>query len=310
MAFDRDRFLKANQSNQEKGGLKNAKEGVYNVTLIDAALTTARSGRDQIVFCYQVDPPDELAGEKIWEYIGLDSDGGYAVLDVRLSQFGVKDTVTFIGDFENNLQKLINRTKARIQVKHVPNTNNPGQEFQQIRVQRLIENAFANEAPNYIPPPTQEQQTISSPATMPESTNDAPNILNESTILVNYQGKPEKCKVLNYMKPTGKLFVEFANTALGKSMVDVKDIISTQVTDPPPSLPQIQEVVEEIVEEVVEIAIQIGMNVKFSYNGKELSGTIHELIPEENSAKIRFTDPADKKLKALKLTVDKLTPIS
>jgi len=314
MAFDREKFLKANRELQEKRGqgFKEHPAGIYNVKLIDAGLNQAKSsGREQATFVWEIEPPDDIQGQKIYEHFGLED--GEVPLIIRLNSLGVQDgqmLEQFTLEFEKNLAYMANRAKARIKLEYVPGKNNPAVEFQRIKLLKLFEGPFPNgQLPNgQTSQPKEEVQTQSVP---PET---GPDIANESKIVVKYNGKPEVCKVLNYMKPTGKLFVEFDDTKLGKSAVDVKDVISTSIDPTPPfdaTSSVVEEIVEEVVEEIVEeIPIQVGMNVKFTYQAKELTGIIHELIQAENAVKVQYTDPNDKKQKRIKIAIDKLTPIS
>ena len=49
------------------------------------------------------------------------------------------------------------------------------------------------------------------------------------------------------------------------------------------------------------------MEVKFQLNGKDLVGSVHELLPSDGLVKVKFTDPTDNKQKIWKGSIDKIS---
>lgn len=329
MSFDKEKFLKANKSLREKNPNFGDPfpKGVYVCDLIDCELNNAKSsGREQVSFIWEVMPTDDLAGRKIYEHIATDDEikgeAKYSqaeILNMKLGQLGVKDMASFIENFKNNLKWLAGKTKARLRVDHQG-------DFQQIRLEKLLENAFQNGpvtnvthhqpvekvAEPQVPKDTRQVGTYEQPKT--EVT-----IAQDSKILFKHPTEGEQVATVKMANPAiGKFFLQFDNDKLGAGMYDIKDMVKplsngetqqqtlTNVPKPTEQAPFSEEV-EEVIEEV---PLANGMNVKFIWQNAERSGEVKELVPDKNAVKIKSVDPADGKAKLYTVDISKVTPIS
>ena len=248
MGFDREKFLAANQRVRENNpGLTAFPEGIYNCKLIDAGLNQAKaSGREQVSFVWEVQPPDDLSGRKIYDHIGIGNDTGLEVLNVKLSTMGVKDFPDFAANFEQNLAYMANRVQARLKISH---NVKEGVEYQQLRIKTLIENPFQNNG-NQVQAPVQQvqQQTQQTQQPVQQPVQTGLDIPNEATILVQLADGEQLATAKNYNRPAGKVFVIYKNEALGTGMIDVSQVKKVfspgEVSNTETSVEEIEEVVE------------------------------------------------------------------
>jgi hypothetical protein len=303
--FDRNKFLQANQRVKEKyPGLQPIPEGIYIATLDDASINKAKtSGRQQASFVWKIDPPDELQGRSIYNHIGLEEEIGYEILNIVLSTLGVRDLPNFIENIDQNLQFLCGRTKARLKIEEKDG-------FQQVRIKKLLESAF-----NETSIPETKQVQVPNVANAPPS---APNDLTSkypkgANVTVKRPDGEYLAEIVNFNPALNKIFVKYKDEAHGSGLVDISQIVHVFGADElqPISSTVSPEVAEEIVEEIVEeVSVKVGMNVKLNYQGRDVIGTIQELLESDGKVKVKGTDPADNKTKIFTVSLDKISLIS
>jgi hypothetical protein len=321
MSFDREKFLRANQTAKEKwGSFDPIPKGVYIATLKDASINQAKtSGKTQFSLVWEIDPPDELAGRKIFDHRGLEGENAekaYEIMNLKLSLLGVRDIPSFSGkdeqEFNNNLQFMCGRTKARLEVTY-------DGEYQQVRIARLLENAFVDSPPAITPPSVPNTPIPSTPpqnVTQAEPPKTAPNFEKGSTVTVKRADGESLGDIININPALQKAYVKYR--AGGEEMVDFNQIIKvwnageipastpTPQVSPETQAPFNSEEVEEVIEEV---ALQVGMNVKFNFQNKELTGEIKEIIEKDNMVKIHFLNPDVNRIQAAKVSIEKVITV-
>lgn len=275
MAFDKSKFLAANQAISSDNPYPEIEPGFYVATLFDANFNNAKSsGRYQASFIWEFDESEtKLFGKKLGSHIGLDDPEGkgYKALNGCLYAMGVSQS-QIVGEFAENpdafLERLIG-TKARLEVKK-------DGDFTNTRVKKLISSPLKSNGDNIVSSPALQQPvntTTSTPAPTKEVT-----ISIGMDVLVNKNGVELPGKIISYQEATNEVLIKYEDTSLKAEPVNIELVRPNPNAVSKPAEPaKVEEVVEDIEEVKEPVKLEIGMQAVGKYEGKDISGEIYKI---------------------------------
>lgn len=285
--FDKSKFLAANKRNKEENPFGDIDPGFYMAELVDAKIGPAKSsGRHQAMFLWQIDADTPVyANKKIAQCIGLEgehAEKGYSILNIILSQLGIRSIDQFAENPDEWMEKLIGTT-ARLNIFLKD-------QYTQIRIVRAQNNI------NQVEPEQINGEALASGAHFV--------IGAQATVTVD---NGERLAVIEaYHQQTNKVMIrycidgEIAYADPDKVAMHVDAGNNPVMYNPnlvAETVEQSEEVVEEVAEEIEEVpeeveeetvTLEIGMNVTGMFNGKQtITGTIHAFSEDQTKVKIK-----------------------
>lgn len=277
MAFDKSKFLAANQAVSSDNPFPEIEPGFYIATLDDANLGNAKSsGRYQATFIWAFDECEtKLFGKKIASRIGLENDENYKALNGCLYAMGVSQA-QLVGEFAENPDAFLERlvgTKARLEI-------SKNGDFTNTRVKKLISSPLKSNGDNIVSSPAlQTQQPVNTLTSTPAPTKEI-TISVGMLVLVNKNGVELPGKIMGYQEATNEVLIKYDDTSLKAEPVSIELVRPNPNAAPLAQPAKVEEVgvVEEIIEEVKEPPkLEVGMQASGTYEGKQIHGEIYKI---------------------------------